>query len=67
MENELTNSPNGPAVNKLPSAESKVLESEILQLSFSRLKAIVGKENNGSVIPEKKSSGEIIATNNKIQ
>lgn len=49
-----TDCPDRPVVDKLPSAESKVLESEILQLSFPRLKAIVGKENNGGVIPEKK-------------
>lgn len=48
----LTNSPDGPVVDKLPSTESKVLECEILQLSFPCLKAIVGKENNGSVIPK---------------
>lgn len=48
----LTNSPNGPVADKLPSTESKVLECEILQLSFPRLKAMVGKKNNGSIIPE---------------
>lgn len=48
----LTNRPHGPVVDKLPGTESKVLESEILQLSFPRLKAIVGEENDGCIIPE---------------
>lgn len=48
----LTNSSNCPVVDKLPSTESKVLEIEILQLFFPCLKAVVGKENNGSIIPE---------------
>lgn len=61
---QLTNSPNSPAVDKLPSTESKVLESEILQLSFPRLKAIVGKENNGSIIPET-GSGDVLGVNKK--
>lgn len=60
----LTNSSNSPVVDKLPSTESKVLESEILQLSFPRLKAIVGKENNGSIIPET-SRGGIIGAHKK--
>lgn len=47
----LTNSPDCPVVDELTSTESKILEREILQLSFSCLKPIVGKENNGSVIP----------------
>lgn len=49
---QLTHSPNSPAADKLSSTESKVLKCEILQFSFPRLKAIVGKENNGGVIPE---------------
>lgn len=61
---QLTNSPNSPAVDKLPSTESKVLESEILQLSFPRLKAIVGKENNGSIIPET-GRGDVLGVNKK--
>lgn len=53
QENSLTNGPNCPVVDKLPGAESKVLEGQILQLFLPRLKAVVGKENNGSVIPTK--------------
>lgn len=48
----LTNCPNGPVADKLPSTERKVLEREIMQFSFPRLKAIVSKENDGSIIPE---------------
>lgn len=55
----LTNSPDGPVADKLPSTESKVLKCEILQLSFPRLKAIVGKENNGGIIPEISRGGII--------
>ena len=43
-----------PVADELPCTEGKVLECKIVQLLLPCLKAIIGKENDGSVIPEKR-------------
>lgn len=48
----LTDSSHRPVVDELAGTEGQVLKREILQLPFPRLKAVVGKENNGSIIPK---------------
>jgi hypothetical protein len=54
MDQGITQCSHCPVADEMPCTEGKVLECKIMQLLLPRLKAIVGKENNGSVIPEKR-------------
>ena len=53
----LTDGSEGPVLDHELSTEGKVTKAQILQFFLPRLKAVVGKEDNGRIVPAGRGEG----------